>query len=237
MEIKVLLWDTPTDMCRYEEYIREISHSDNIIILKVAGSDPEAFLYKHNAHIMVADLATQKESKNKLINAFKNKNPYTKFICIGNKNVALDAWNCGCTDYILKPVTKEKLQISTMNAIKEIEKEKLYQNAMKKFMVRSGDYWLLLKYDEILYFEKLNKKIKVKAKKGEYEFYCSFEKLRNMIDMDYFLQCHQGYIVNRYKMLYMSNDAIYLDESDIPIPVSRRLKKNIMGILEVENRP
>lgn len=232
MAIKVLLWDKIAHMDKYEEYISEIKYSDNIIIFKTDDSELKTTLNQIIPDIFVADISHNREEKIKCINYLRNKTPDMQLISIGNKSTALDAWEYKSSDYILKPVTKEKFKKSIVHAIKQLEKEKLYRDATQIFMLKDGDSWLPLKYDDIIYFEKFNKKVNVKTQKDKYEFYSSFEHLRDMIDMDYFLQCHQGYIVNRYRMFCMNNDTIYLNGSDIPIPLSRRLKKKIMGLLK-----
>ena len=60
--------------------------------------------------------------------------------------------------------------------------------------IRDNISWIKLQYKDIIYFEKIQKKIKVVTEVNEYSFYGSLDYLRNIINMNYFFQCHQGFI-------------------------------------------
>lgn len=228
MAIRVLLWDKPNNMDRYEKYMEEIGSSISIVTFKVEDMNSNKDIDKTSYDIFIADITSYKEEKIKYYEILRRINPYIQFLCIGNKSMAIDAWECGCTAYILKPITKEKLINGILRAIKQWEKEKLYYELHQVYMLKKGDKWIPLKYNEIIYFEKNGKKINVKTKKESYEFYSSFERLKKNIDMEYFFQCHQGYIVNRYKIKFINSDTLTLDGVETEIPVSRRIKKKLI---------
>jgi len=231
MAIRVLLWDKPNNMDRYEKYMEEIGSSISIVTFKVEDMNSNKDIDKTSYDIFIADITSYKEEKIKYYEILRRINPYIQFLCIGNKSMAIDAWECGCTAYILKPITKEKLINGILRAIKQWEKEKLYYELHQVYMLKKGDKWIPLKYNEIIYFEKNGKKINVKTKKESYEFYSSFERLKKNIDMEYFFQCHQGYIVNRYKIKFINSDTLTLDGVETEIPVSRRIKKKLIDYI------
>ena len=74
--------------------------------------------------------------------------------------------------------------------------------------------------------------MKIYTEQGEYEFYLSMKNLMEMLDMKYFVRCHQGYLVNKYKILEQKENHIYLRDKNILIPVSRKFKANVLKVLE-----
>jgi len=126
MTIRVLLWDKLNNINKYEKYIEEIGNSKSIATFKVEDINSNGDIGNTPYDIFIADITSYKEEKIKYYEILRRINPYIQFLCIGNKSMAIDAWECGCTAYILKPITKEKLINGILRAIKQWEKDRLY---------------------------------------------------------------------------------------------------------------
>ncbi len=150
----------------------------------------------------------------------------------GYKDYALDAFEVKSLDYIIKPITIERFNKIMEDIIIRIDQIKLYEENCHVFTIRSKSAEINLKYKDIIYFEKLFRKIIVVTAIEEYGYYGNFKDLIHNLDTQYFLHCHQGYIVNKHMIKGLQGDELLLHHTDTIIPVSRRCKKLVKKIFE-----
>lgn len=131
-----------------------------------------------------------------------------------------------CYDYIVKPFS-EKEVMDVLNTVINygIKKEEYISFNLKNFIYR-------VKIDDIIYFEVVQRKIKVVTVKEQFEL--SHYTLSNLQDelIDDFIRCHKGYIVNinYISSVDKANNCINLEEIDDKIPIGRKYKDTLGGI-------
>ena len=79
--------------------------------------------------------------------------------------------------------------------------------------------------------KKLIEKIRLFSLSGVYEFIGTFKTLIDEIEVEYFFQCHQSYIVNRKFVKEFSNPEIIVSEIGLKIPVNRSSKLAIKEMI------
>jgi DNA-binding LytR/AlgR family response regulator len=146
------------------------------------------------------------------------------------ENYALDAFRVRAFHYLLKPLSEEKFTKVFQEALELFKKNVNAKTAPKFFTVRKKTETIRLDYDAIDYFEKIGHKIKVHTANRAVEFYGNFSKLLVELDPNFFVKCHQGYIVNIAKIEVYREKTIIL-EGNLPIPVSRPYIGNIKEML------
>ena len=136
-----------------------------------------------------------------------------------------------CYDYIVKPFRKDEV-IEVVSTILNfgIKKEEYINFNLKNYIYR-------VKLDEIIYIEVIMRKIKVVTIKEEIEL--SKYTLQGILDelRDNFIRCHRGYVVN---IDYISkidrvNNYILLDKVDDKIPIGRKYRDNLGGVVGESN--
>lgn len=150
----------------------------------------------------------------------------------GFKDYALEAYELNTFHYLLKPISQEKISELMINIISRIGEIKAYQETEKLFIIKTKNKVIQLPYNEIYYFEKILRRIKVISLEEEITFTGTTSDLLKDIDNNYFIRCHQGFIVNRHKISKYKNDSIYFKDLDNIIPVSRSNKENIIRALK-----
>ena len=150
----------------------------------------------------------------------------------GFKDYALEAYELNTFHYLLKPISQEKISELMTNIIRRIDEIRAYQDTEKIFTIKTKSKIIQLPYNEIYYFEKILRRIKVIYFEGDTTYTGTISTLLEEIDNNYFIRCHQGFIVNRYKISKYKNDSIYLRDIDKIIPVSRSNKENVIKILK-----
>ena len=143
---------------------------------------------------------------------------------------ALEAFRVRAFHYLLKPLTEEKFARVFDEAVALCREKANGTTVKKSFVVQRKDETLYLDYDEIQYFEKVGHKIKVHAGQRAIDYYGNFIKLLEGIDPDFFVKCHQGYIVNIDKIRSYRDKTLFL-EGNLAIPVSRSYVPLIHAIL------
>jgi len=142
---------------------------------------------------------------------------------------ALEAFKVRAFHYLIKPVTAEKIREVFKEAVSLLKKE---NRENKYYAVKKKGEYIYLDYEDIYYFEKVRHKIKVCTVKEDILFYGTFKKLQRKIDMDYFIRCHQGYIVNISKIKAYRKQMLTLKENLKKIPVSRSHIGEVKDMLE-----
>ncbi len=151
----------------------------------------------------------------------------------GYKEYALEAFEIQSFHYLIKPITNERFNKLMEQLIKRLAEIRLYQKEKKKsFVFKAKDQLHYLNTDEIIYFEKKQRKIVVNTTTGSYEYFATTKQLLEELNPEDFIQCHQGFIINLNRVSRLAGNIIYLKGYDDSLPVSRRFKKNVLLAIE-----
>ncbi|SCY50656.1 LytR/AlgR family response regulator transcription factor [Alkaliphilus peptidifermentans] len=150
----------------------------------------------------------------------------------GYKHYALEAFELYSFQYILKPITMEKMQDIMNKIILRIQELNVLNDISKLFVFKNKEEVVQLRVDDIYFFEKEFRKIKIQTKNGKYSYYGTIKLLLEELDSSLFIQCQQGYIVNRTKILEVRDYCIYFRDVNEKVPISRRFKKQVIEAFE-----
>jgi DNA-binding LytR/AlgR family response regulator len=174
--------------------------------------------------------------------------PETSIIFVTAYNqYAINAFELNAVDYLLKPISQERLagsiaRIKKYSSVGEGEKihqlSQQYEESVKKFFVYEGESTVLLPLEEICYIEASNKCVHIRTADKRYhsrhmlKYYES--KLKNLN----FYRVHRSYIVNLAKITRITPKINYyfdiqfqgIEES---VPVSRNTVKHLRKLLEL----
>lgn len=156
-----------------------------------------------------------------------NKNLILIFIT-GHDRYALKAFDVKAFDYILKPINKEKIKGTLLDALERIYETKVQIDpgyiviAINKRNVRIYFY-------EIIYLEKMKNIVLIHCKNETYRYYSTINKIMEVLDPNLFIQTHQGYIVNKKKITSFSDMNLTLAD-EYKVPVSKQNVNKIRSI-------
>lgn len=131
-----------------------------------------------------------------------------------------------CYDYIVKPFNEEEV-INVLSTIINygIKNEEYISFNLKDFVYR-------VKYDDIIYFEVVQRKIKVVTINESFELsHYTLKKLEDELTGD-FIRCHRGFIINTnyISSIDKPNNSIKLEGVKEKIPIGRKYKDNLGGV-------
>ena len=117
-----------------------------------------------------------------------NKQVYIIFLT-GHLEYSLIAYSVKTFDYLPKPITLERLEITLNRLLEDIS-----NNSSSQFI--QLDKKTILNEDDIHYIKKDGMKLVFCSNSGNYETYNSFRKIEPRLP-PHFIRCHKSYIVNR----------------------------------------
>lgn len=161
------------------------------------------------------------EMGKKIRNELKNESIQIVFIS-EKQEYAMELFNIRPLNFLIKPVRSEDIVNNVEKVMKLMHNNQMYF----EFQIRKECFRIL--YDEIMYFESNNRKIKVHMKYEVKEIYEQLKHIEEKIPSS-FVRIHQSFLVNRiYVSGWNSNEIILVNAEKLPI--SKSYRKNIKNL-------
>ncbi len=201
------------------------THIANIPSLQVAGSCNNAFaamdLLKHeNIDLMFLDIHMPKLMGHEFLRTLRN--PPKVIFTTAYKEYAIDAFELDAVDYLLKPVTLERL-VKAMNKMSDTklpgisEEHNILDNEGFVYF-RADRKMVKARYNDIIYIESLKDYIKiVRVNEKPLLVKQSITSLETVLPPHLFLRIHRSYIVAISKVTAFTTHDVEIDGVEIPI--------------------
>lgn len=201
------------------------THIENIPSLKIAGSCSNAFaameaLSKNNIDLMFLDIHMPKLMGHEFLRTLRN--PPKVIFTTAYKEYALDAFDLDAIDYLLKPITLERLmkavnKISNLPAL-EIKEENNVVDSQGFVYFRADRKMIKVAYQDILYIESMKDYIKiVRVNEKPLLVKQSISSLEDVLPANLFLRIHRSFIVALNKITAFTNHDVEIGGQEIPI--------------------
>ena len=141
------------------------------------------------------------------------------------KEMVFQSFEVQAYDYLVKPVdekqfgkTMERLYASMQNASED------------SLLVQKGYEGRIIREDEIVFCEIIDRKIYLNLTSGEVvDYYERIEHLESKLD-SHFFRCHRSYLINLKHLKGYKNGTAYMDNGK-EVPVSRLRSKEFSGVV------
>lgn len=154
----------------------------------------------------------------------KNKDSYV--VCLsGYMDYVFEALKVKIFDYLLKPISYEKLRTCILRLIS-------YEEKSNSVFIAFNNSKLKIKQDEINFIEKDRTKALIHTKCNIYETYTSLEKLKDYLP-DNFKRCHKSFIINTTNIEeidYTKNQITF--NNNISCPIGLKYKDNLSEVMQ-----
>lgn len=131
--------------------------------------------------------------------------------------------------FIEKPATAKKVRELLSKYVR------IYGETQEVFEYKSGHSTFFVKLSDILYFESVDRKVKIKTLTGEEMFYGAIQNVWERVNNKSFFIPHKSYIVNYQLVKSFHPDCMYL-VNDERIPVAKGKRKDVAMIqMKMEN--
>ena len=172
-----------------------------------------------NSNISGIDLAKEIRKHNKKV--------YLIFLT-GHLEYSLLAYSVKTFDYLPKPITLERLEITLNRLLEDLNNES--SNHFIKLNNKT-----IINEKEINYIKKDGMKLIFCTGTGNYETYSSFNKIENLLP-DNFVRCHKSYIANTNSIqnININNNKIVFN-NDLSCDIGPKYKNNLMEVFKYGN--
>jgi two-component system, LytTR family, response regulator len=142
---------------------------------------------------------------------------------------ALHGYEHGVIDYLLKPVSPERLKLACEKALEwwALRNHAGGQTGPAGYLyIKSNGRFEKIGFDEILYLEAANNYVIVHTSQKKYLVYQTLKGMEKQLPARGFLQTHKSYLVARPHIRQIEGDSVFVGE--IRIPLSRRFKQQFL---------
>ncbi len=210
----------------------------NIKNLQVVGSCENAFeasevLAKHKVDILFLDINMPVISGLNFLKTLQN--PPQVILTTAYKEFALDGFELGVCDYLLKPISIERflkaVQKATAAILHKISGEphspatKRVESGSRELVLKSETKTFKIPVSEILYLEAKGNYTNIVTETEEHKIYAPLYKIEEELNTADFLRIHRSYIVSISKIRLADAQTVNLGKHELPI--GRKFKDNV----------
>ena len=152
----------------------------------------------------------------------KNKTPI--ILTTAYSDFALESYEYGVVDYLLKPISYDRFHKSVLRV-----KDRFLENSSEKSNIEENDFFFVksegkkvkVNFQEILYIEGLRDYVNIKTTAEEFIILENLKNLENLLPK-YFKRIHKSYIVNLQKITSIDGNKVFIEK--IPINIGETYK-------------
>ncbi|MCY1495969.1 Transcriptional regulatory protein YehT [compost metagenome] len=232
MKIKCLVVDDePLAIRLIEKHIAKI---DNLEVVATCNTALKAFeiLNLQKIDLMFIDIKMPNITG---IEFLKNlKNPPKTILTTAYRDYAIEGYDLGVVDYLLKPITFERFLKAVDKFLSETAKSevKSKESVPDDFiLVKSGIKNYKINMNDIVYIESLKDYIKINMV-GDKNITSKYKigDIQQELNEDNFLRIHRSFIINTSKITAFTMNEI--EVSNIEIPIGASYKEDVLLYLK-----
>jgi len=219
--------------------VNHLSRINSIEVVATCKSAMEAFGILNNNKIDLIFLDINMPEISGLSFA-KNINKNIKIIfTTAYREYAVEGFDLQATDYLLKPISYERLLQGVMkitDTISDINKTEPKQIVAERddfIFVRSDRKMIKINFDEINYIESLSDYLKVYLQNKTIITRETISSIEAKLPKNNFIRIHRSYIIYLPKIDSFTNEFVEVQSKALPI--SRSYKKNVLSRLKGDN--
>ena len=197
-----------------------IEETEEIVYEFSSGVNAASWLEKHPGEIDLLFLDVEMKGLSGMDTAEKIRTFNNDLIIVfvtGYSDYVFDGYRVGALDYLMKPVSIERL----MNLFHRV-RAKLTREESQTFTIKNIDGTWRFKLCDILYFYSDRRKVTLVTPNGKYPFYAKLDEIEARL-ASHFVRIHQRYLINPAAVDYLRNDSVMLGDTELPC--SRRYKE------------
>lgn len=225
--------DNLIELDTLELYLKKI---DKIEIVASCNSGLEVFqiLAEQKVDIVFSDIDMPDLSGIDLLKTIKN--PPVFIFITSFSNYAVESFNLDVIDFILKPLTFDRLLRAANKAFEYLAIKKMVVNELKPkdeyFFIKDASGLTKLNYQDVLNIESYGDFSKVYTTTGNksHLVLANLKSIENQLPHDIFIRVHRQHIININHLVGIKNGDVMLSQEKV-IPLSSTFKQNLDAIL------
>ncbi len=208
------------DMLRIQLEKVLVESTEEIVYEFSSGVNAVSWLQKHPGEIDLLFLDVEMDGLNgmetaKKIRAF-DKDLSLVFVT-GYADYVFDGYHACALDYLLKPVSEQKLR-ELLHRVREKQAEE----ETETFFIKNMDGTWRFRLRDILYFYSDRRRVILVTRNGQYPFYAKLDDIESRLSPQ-FVRIHQRYLVNPANVDHIGKN--FITSGGVDLPCSKRYQE------------
>lgn len=205
-----------------------VNYMQHIESLELSGQCYNAleainFLHRHPIDLLFLDINMPELTGFDLLNTLTN--PPKVILTTAYSEFALDSYEYGAIDYLLKPIAFPRFlkAVERYLSLVPVTPAKSIAEAEDNTLVLKADGgWLRLDPRDFLYAQSLGNYVKVFTPKKSHLVSITTTELEQKLSPDNFMRVHKSYIVALDKISRYANNTVFVGDAEIPVGITYR---------------
>ncbi|GGE96492.1 two component transcriptional regulator, LytTR family [Chishuiella changwenlii] len=194
--------------------------------------DVITYLQENEIDLLITDINMPHLNGVELVQSLQ-KPPFIIFVT-AHRDFALDGFDSGAVDYLVKPVRFERF-LKAVNKVslykKDTQKDKTLDTKTNIFLKVNGKFEKII-LDTILYIEANGDYLKIVTEKQNYTILSTMKSFEESLDSSNFLRVQRSFIININSIQSFSGNTVQLNNGKT-ISISIQKKEELFKILGV----
>ena len=220
MELKCLIVDD--EVLAQDVIEKYISTVPTLNLVGKCDSAIEAISFLHNNHIdlLFLDLNMPELSGLEMLKTLAN--PPKVILTTAYSEYALESYEYGVVDYLLKPIKLERF-IKAVNKVVDQCSEKAENEIISEkqlgqtIFIKEDQVTYQINLNDILYVEAYGNYLKVHTLEKVYVIRDTMHDMEDKLPETLFMRIHKSYIVSISKIESMSGNRVFINQNEIPV--------------------
>lgn len=219
----VLVDDEPMDLLALKELMKGF---ENINVIGAFNNPKEAkaFTEKNSVDLLIVDVEMPEINGIDFVKSVDNV-PHIILIS-SNRNYAAESYDYNVTDYIVKPISKSRLE-SAISKLENINDSVKISDTLDFAFVKDGSKIIRIEFKEVLFIEALADYVQINCVDGKYTVLSTMKSMQSKLPGDDFFRVHRSFIVRKDKIKIIEDNLIIMPGKNIPI--SRSVKQDFFN--------
>jgi len=213
-------------------YLQDYARSHNHTFIIHSANEPFKSIQlstEHSVDIALLDIDLGKFCGIDLGKRLKKIDPSIHLVYITSfPDFAISAIKSRAYDYVLKPITPQKLETMLMEYFDQKNQTSQHEGPYIILDIPQG----IIKQEihNVLYIEKVGRHVFIHTTSESIRLSITIKELLNNPSINqYFIQCHQSILINASKIVSYKKQFVRLRDVDHDLPVSRGFKQQVQS--------
>lgn len=222
----LIIENDPESLRMLESFLTE---RNEVASVSISKTEAEAFqhLSQHPTDLVIADLATLGPQAMPVVKRLLYLVPVA--LACHSPEYAVEAYELGSLDYLLKPITKER-------CVKTLIKFRAHYTRTKPrskdtFFVKLNHQLLKLRFDEIVYIEADGDYVKINTDDNKYVVNMGMGMVEETLKGKPFVRIHRSFIVSMEKIEKIIGNQVIMKA--VKLPIGNAYKSDFLSLLNI----
>lgn len=180
-----------------------------------------AFLHNNEVDLLFLDLNMPELSGLDMLKTLTN--PPKVILTTAYSEYALESYEFGVIDYLLKPIKLERF-IKAVNKVvelydhkKEIQSKEIESQEQQSFFIKEDQTTYQIGFKDVIYIEAYGNYLKVHCREKTYVIRETMQDMTHKLPEEQFVRIHKSFIISLSKIASISGNRVFIKDMEIPI--------------------